>query len=210
MTDYRRTIVTSPAEAFDRLEEEFFVEERTDEEIVLITEDFNPPNDPVFEVIQEMDLVDQYSAHGQGIRFQKDLPEELRDESQYQEEQDRVTPADENWSDPEITATLNVLEVIKEKESDHDHIQTLEHAQERLQEIFGEDFRPITSDVQNIYEDDVQVALDLLSAEGVEYRGRQEYDHPNNVLDYALEFVDNEAKFANGVLPEPRGDFVDA
>lgn len=206
MTDYQRTTVTGPVEAFDRLEEEFFVEERTDEEITVITEDYAPPNDPIFEVVQDMDLVDQFSAHGQSIRFQEDLPEKILDEDQYEQEEARVTPANEDWSGEEVTSVLNVLEVIKKKEADHDHISTLEHAQDRLQEMYGDDLKPTTDDVQNVYESCVKTALDLLSAEGVEYRGRQEYKHDNNVLHYALEFVDTEARLENGILPEPRDD----
>lgn len=210
MTGYRRLTVTSPEESFDRLEDEFFVEERTEEYITLIAEDFEPHSDPIFDIVQDMGLTEEYSAHGQGIQYQEDLPEELRDERKYQEEQDRVEPANEEWDDEEVTATLNVLEVIKEKEGDSDHTHVIESAQARLQEIYGSELKPTTDDVQNVYESDVQTALEILSAEGVEYRGRDEYKHPNNVLYYALEFVDNEAKYSKGILPEPRGDFIDA
>lgn len=203
MTNYHRTVVESPEEAFDRLEEEFFVEERAEDEITLIVEGGGPPNDPVFEIIQEMGLVDQYSAHGKGIRYQEDLPEELRDESQHQKEQERATAANNEWSDEEVVSTLNVLEVMKENESDSDHINTLKHAQNRLQEIYGEDLKPITPDPQNVYESDVQTAIDLLSSEGVEYGGRQENKHPNNVLHYALEYIEYDFDGAHGVLPEP-------
>lgn len=204
MTEYQRKTVTSPEEAFDRLAEEFFVEERTDAEITLIVEGATPPDDPVFEIIQEMDLVDQYSAHGKGIRHQEDLPEELRDEEQHEYEQERVTPAEKDWSDSEVVTTLNALEVIKDNESDHDHINTLKHAQERLQELYGDDLKPSTSDTEDITEGDVETAFTLLYEEGVEYRGKDEHDHPNNVLYYALDFVDNEARFEGGIIPDHR------
>lgn len=199
MTDYVRIEINSPEEVFDELKERFYVEEDNGDSIVIIYEESDPLpfNNPVRDVVEENGLIEEYVASGQGIHTQEDLPEDLRDEDTYKEEQKAVVPAEENWSDEEVRKVLTVLHAIEESESDHDHVRMLSSAQDRLRELYGRDLEPLNDDVTP---EMVRIALDLLKKEGVERRGG-DYDHPNNGLIYAVEFVEMETTYTNGVLP---------
>jgi len=94
MTGYRRTTVSGPKKAFDRLREEFYVEEDRGDELVLITEEHDHfLDDPVRGLVEEEFGLMGFSSFGKPVSFQKDLPEELRDVDEVAEEEERATPA---------------------------------------------------------------------------------------------------------------------
>lgn len=208
MTDYTRVTVESPEEAFDRLREEFYVEEETDEGLTIVHEKGEHPikDDPLRNLIESEFNIEEYAVVGQGIRFQSDLPEELRDEEEYQAEQARRTAAGNLTDRPqeEFDAVYRVLEHIKDAEADSDHVDILDIAQERLVEIYGSEPR---SEGVSLSEEDVETALTVLEEEGVEY-SRETATHPNRHLWHALGFVQNYASrdLHNTGFPQVLGD----
>lgn len=185
--------VSAPEEAFDRLREEFYVEEESDGELTLIIEDedeegnpVTPLTDPVRQLVQEEYGLDGYRAHGQGISHQEDLPPELRDEDEYEEEQ-AMAEAEGKLADRplhEVAQVLKVLRYIEQQETDSDHVQSAQDGQQRIVEIYGEE--PPVPDTTPT-PDDVEMALQVLEEEGVEYLLNR--DHPNTVLGHNLETV---------------------
>lgn len=194
MTGYRRTTVEGPEAAFDRLRQEFFVEEDRGDELVLIIEDEQQDeilpdvlHDPVRDLIEDEFTLDHYSAHGQGIKEQRDLPPELRDMEAYEAEQDtlEVKGVIPDLPESHISAVLGVLEAIKGEEHDHDHVRTIENAQTRIQEIYGADISPSDDDPSR---KDIELTLRILREDGVPYVADGK-GHENNVLIWAREFV---------------------
>lgn len=199
MTEYSRTTVRSPEAAFDRLREEFYVEKDNEEGLTLIHKSGSSPiDDPVRNLIAEEFGLEEFSAGGKGIRYQRGLPEELRDEESFENEQARATPAGESISREEAESIVRVLAEIRERESDHDHVYILDSAIERVNELqVGSPVKE--SDADPVVED-VEATLAILEREGVEY-GLTD-GHPNRVLMGALEFVERDS--AHGPLPDPR------
>lgn len=185
MTGYRRTYVWSPEEAFDRIAEEFYVENRTDEEIEVIHEEenvSNPFENPVQQVVvDEVGSDDEYEAMSRNVVFEEDVPEELQDDTTEDE-------SNSEWSDEEVIETLTVLEAIKKHETDQSHVECVTDAQGRIQEIFGKELQPKHSGCGDITCEEINTALDLLEDRGVDEMSRD--PDPNRLLQYALEFVE--------------------
>lgn len=110
-------------------------------------------------------------------------------------------------SEDEILAVGRVLRTLSEHETDGSHVDTLVGAWERMIELYGDVVWPDDADPTM---GDVQTAFDVLSANSPTesekgwYKEQHDRRHPDRVFGWALEFVDNEAKYVNGVLPEPR------
>lgn len=207
MTGYRRTKVGGPEEAFDRLRDEFFVEEDRGDELVLIVEDerqdeflVDELKDPVRDLIKDEFGLDDYSAVGQGIKDQTDLPSELRDDEAYEAERDalEIKGAISELSESQISSLLGVLETVKENEHDSDHVHTLDRAQERVQKIYGKDVSPSDGEPSK---EDVELALRVLKEDGVPYMADGK-GHENNVLIYARNFIPTHMDL--GSLPDIR------
>lgn len=114
----------------------------------------------------------------------------------------------DEFNNDQIKSTLSVLDEVLEHESDGDHRSTLVQAKTHLVELWGKELQ---SGSGRVDETDVQHALDVLGRLDVSDEERENYRdehdgerHPNRIFGYALEFVDNSAKYVNGPLPEPR------
>lgn len=196
MTEYMRTEITEPKEAFDTLRDEFFVEKYTGDKLVLIHEasfEDGPLENPVLDLLADLGLRNEYQAIGQGIHHESELPAELQDDNISEN-----VPSNDDWSADEINDVLLVIGQIAEMETDYDHVQMLRNAQERLYEMYDVDTIDSDTITEDITEDMVSVSRNLLSKEGIEYQGDK---HPNNVLTYALEFI--EIGINEGDLPDP-------
>lgn len=93
-----------------------------------------------------------------------------------------------NLSEQEAADTIGVLEYLKERESDSDHVMGLEHCIEDIKSLHD------VEGTEDIGKDEVATALDVLD------RGSSQYDN----MRYQHRTVDLEARYVNGELPEPR------
>lgn len=193
MTNYQRLRITGPRDAFDEIAEKVYVESRSRDELVVLLElgKDGLPDDPVKEAIRDkLGTLKDYECNGEKIEYQEELPEELRDTDEFEEEQSHLTPDEQDWSDEEIIRTLTVMEAVETHEetraADRDIVQD---AQDRIKEMYGEDLGHDYTDPEEITEEDVELTRELLGSEGVEHRGKSEYKHDNNSLAAALDYV---------------------
>lgn len=204
MTNYQRLRINGPREAFDEIAEEVYVEERSRDQLVVLLElggDTRPDN-RVKEIIrEEVGSLKDYDCNGGRIDHQEDLPEELRNTEKFEKEQDNLTPNNDDWEDSEIISTLTVLQAVREHEKTNaGNRDIINDAKSRLKEIYGEDLEHNYTNPEDISEEEVMTALDLLQSEGAEKRGKDEYNHPNNSLAESLDYVKQRIKHSEDFL----------
>lgn len=95
-----------------------------------------------------------------------------------------------NSVDSDTAASVaKVLQRVRQKEADSDHLRTLDSALDRLWELHG---TPMSVDEDDVDSDDVETAFNFLN------------DNDESTLEYAFGFVDREARYVNGCLPSFR------
>lgn len=105
-----------------------------------------------------------------------------------------------------VESTMAAIDACYEAESDSDHESALMEARGRLADLYDGWFGPIPEPD----EEDVRRALDLLEELNPSEEERDEYleengeRHPDRCFGWAFDFVDNAARYVNGVLPDPR------
>jgi len=105
-----------------------------------------------------------------------------------------------------VAAIGRVVRALSESESDSDHLSTIIGGWSRLVELSSHVVWP--EDPPS--EDDVQTALDVLEdldpseTEQDQYRDDTGRRHPDRYFGWLREFVDTDARYVNGSLPEPR------
>lgn len=208
MTNYQRLRITGPRDAFDEIaeKEKVYVEDRSRDELVVILElgGENLPDEPVKEAIREkLGTLKDYECNGEKIEYQEELPEELRDTDEFEEEQSHLSPDGRDWSDEEIVRVLTVMQAVEtHEETKAAKRDIVQEAQERIRKIYGEDLEHNFTDPEEITEEDVELTRDLLGAEGVEHRGKSEYKHENNSLAAALDYVNQRIQHSEDFLIE--------
>jgi len=105
-----------------------------------------------------------------------------------------------------VAAIGRVVRELSESESDSDHVSTIIGGWSRLVELSGHVVWPEAPPSEH----DVQIALDLLDeldpseTEQDQYRDDTGRRHPDRYFGWLREFVDTDARYVNGSLPEPR------
>lgn len=210
MTNYQRLRIDGPREAFDKIAENVFVEERSRDQLVVILEMGGDglPDAPVTDAIkEEVGTLKDYKCNGEKIEYQEDLPEELRDTEEFEKEQSHLSPDDRDWNNDQIVRILTVMEAVEtHEETNAANRDILDDAQERIREIYGDSLEHNLTDPEDISEDDVELARDFLEAEGVEYRGKAEYKHANNDLASALDYMNQRIKHSDEFLIPTGGE----
>jgi hypothetical protein len=205
MTEYQKVTVDGPKEAFSELKDNFYVKEDNGNEIVLLVEETNGhpvKDDPIREKVNDVcGSLDGFSAFGQPVWNEEDLPPELRDNQEYQEELKRSEPMGKlpQRDTEDMESVLLVLDTIKDNEADSDHIAGLENAIKRLREIHPDYIRIPNRKPRK---SDISLTLEILEEEGVEYTLNE---HPNNALAHQRSMVLMYARHED-VIPEPNGD----
>jgi hypothetical protein len=112
-----------------------------------------------------------------------------------------------------VRSVASVFELIRQEETDSDHISTAEVALERLWVIWGEelDVQPHTVD-----SNDVENTVEFLDKfaptreESMDYkRNNNGNNDPDRMFRYIETFVDTECRYVNGYLPSYRDWDVD-
>lgn len=106
-------------------------------------------------------------------------------------------------------SVARTFHTIKEDQSDHDHVGTIEDALETLWDLHGR--KPISDiDTDKLDDDDVETTFEFLEDYAPtrnqmnKYRSNNDERHPERSLNYVADFVDTEERYVNGCLPSVR------